>query len=515
MTVEASAATPRPRSRFDAARALTAAAAAAQKRWADVPLKRRLAVIRRFRQRLAAAPLALAELIGRRGPGETIASEIWPLLEASRFLERRAARVLAARRPTSRGIPLPGRARLTVIREPYGVVLIIGPGNYGLMLPGVQALQALAAGNAAIIKPAPGAADALAELARALHASGLPDGLLSIADESAETARALLESRIDRVVFTGSSTVGREVLARAAARLVPAALELSGWDACIVLDDANLDRVADAFVFALRTNRGETCVAPRRVLVAAGRCAELEARLRARLLEEREQAFDGPLAARAATLIGDAVATGAYLVAGRSDTARVAGPIVLAGVTSDMPIFSTEVFAPLILISAVDDVDEAVALANRGDFALGASVFGSLRRARAIAPRLNAGLVTINDVVAPLADAEVPLAARRASGFGVTRGADGLLAMTRPKAITEPRSRFAPHHTLRADAFGDALAALSAVVHGAPRAKLRALVSLLGTRRTIGRDVIGRRGPHREPRATTARSDPGTPTEHS
>src|SRR5690606_13098466 len=122
---------------------------------------------------------------------------IWPLLEASRFLERRAARVLAARRPTSRGIPLPGRARLTVIREPYGVVLIIGPGNYGLMLPGVQALQALAAGNAAIIKPAPGAADALAELARALHASGLPDGLLSIADESAETARALLESRID------------------------------------------------------------------------------------------------------------------------------------------------------------------------------------------------------------------------------------------------------------------------------------------------------------------------------
>src|SRR5690606_16405290 len=115
---------------------------------------------------------------------------------------------------------------------------------------------------------------------------GLPPGLVTIVDDSAEAAAALLEGRVDRVVFTGSSAVGHQVLARAAAHLVPAALELSGWDACIVLDDARLDSVADALVFTLRSNRGETCVAPRRVIIETGQATELEERLRARLRRE-------------------------------------------------------------------------------------------------------------------------------------------------------------------------------------------------------------------------------------
>src|SRR5690606_9917079 len=124
---------------------------------------------------------------------------------------------------------------------------------------------------------------------------------------------------------------------------------------------------------------------------------ELEERLRARLRREAAQPFDRRVAASAAAMIRDAVATGARLVAGRVEADEVTGPVVLADVTSEMTIFSTEVFAPLLQISVVDGPDEAVALANRGEHALGASVFGSARRARAIAFRLRAGLVTIND----------------------------------------------------------------------------------------------------------------------
>ena len=109
------------------------------------------------------------------------------------------------------------------------------------MLAGVQALHALAAGNAVIVKPAPGSAEVLERFAALLAASGLPGGALAIADASPQTRRALLASGVDKLVFTGSSATGRELLAAAAESLVPATLELSGWDACIVLDDADLD----------------------------------------------------------------------------------------------------------------------------------------------------------------------------------------------------------------------------------------------------------------------------------
>src|SRR5690606_24714413 len=105
-----------------AARALIGEAAAAQRRWAATPLKRRLSVLRRFRQLLAADALCVAAKIERRHVGDTVSSEVWPLLEASRYLERHARRVLAVRRPAPRGWPLPGRSRVTVAREPYGVV---------------------------------------------------------------------------------------------------------------------------------------------------------------------------------------------------------------------------------------------------------------------------------------------------------------------------------------------------------------------------------------------------------
>lgn len=468
----------------EAARTLVCNARIAQQTWAATTLPRRLAVLRRLRHRLADDALGVAATVTRRHVGETVASEIWPLLEAGRYLERHAGKVLAPRRPRSRGWPLPGRARVTVARDPYGVVLIIGPGNYGLMLAGVQALQALAAGNAAIVKPAPGARAALEHFARLLFECGLPADLLTVADDSVESAEALLDAGVDRVVFTGSNAVGRQVLARTAAHLVPTALELSGWDACIVLDDAAPDQVADALVFTLRSNRGETCVAPRRVIVDAARAGEVEECLRARLCRQPPQSFDGRVAARAAVLIEDAIELGARLLAGRIEPGGVVGPVVLTGVTRDMAIFSTEVFAPLLLMSEVDGAEEAVALANRDEHALGASVFGSVRQARRIASRLRAGLVTVNDVVAPLADPEVPLAARGESGFGVTRGAEGLLAMTRPKAFTEPRSRFAPHHTLRPEHLAGALAALAGLIHGSRRSRLRALRALMAARRT-------------------------------
>jgi acyl-CoA reductase-like NAD-dependent aldehyde dehydrogenase len=163
------------------------------------------------------------------------------------------------------------------------VVQILAPGNYPLFLPGVQLLQALVAGNAVLLKPAPGCTAPLATLSTLLEDAGLPSQLVQLLGEDVAGARAAIVQGVERVVLTGSAETGRAVLADLAPQLTPATLELSGNDAVFVLPGADLDLVADALAFGLRLNGGATCIAPRRVFVPQAQSAELERRLRSRL----------------------------------------------------------------------------------------------------------------------------------------------------------------------------------------------------------------------------------------
>ncbi len=323
---------PLPAAHADEAQRLVKRAAAAQPTWAALGLVARLEVVARFRARLAAEAGSLAASIDCRPQAETLAAEILPLLECCRFLERRAAAVLRSKRRRHAPLWLRGTAVETV-REPFGTVLIVAPSNYGLMLAAVQALHALTAGNAVIVKPAPGSAEVLERFAALLAASGLPDGTLTIAAASPQIARSLLASGVDKLVFTGSSATGRQLLAAAAENLVPATLELSGWDACIVLDDADVERVAVALTFSLTLNSGRTCVAPRRVIAARETCDALE-RLVGAAAGRQPVAFDSRSAALVPAFVEDALRKGARLVSGpANDAARAVGPLILAGVT--------------------------------------------------------------------------------------------------------------------------------------------------------------------------------------
>jgi acyl-CoA reductase-like NAD-dependent aldehyde dehydrogenase len=416
-------------------RPLIADARLAQSSWAELSLSARLAVIRRFRDRLAAESSEIARSITKRPVTESLTGEILPLLEACRYLERNAARVLQYERRRGRGAAWLRGITVAVAHEAYGVVLIVGPSNYGLMLPGIQALQALVAGNAVIIKPAPGSQETLGHFAALLEQSGLPRGLIAIVDDSVETAHELLAGLVDKVVFTGSSSVGRSVLARASEYLVPATVELSGWDACIVLESADLDRTARAIAFALRFNDGATCLAPRRILVPPDRRDELVARLVAALEAGGAAAFSPASLPGAIDLVEDAIRRGARLAHGNISRNSMTGPLLLTHVTDGMPIFSTEIFGPIALVAEAADTDDAIAQAHATPYALGATVFGAQAEALAVASRLNVGVVMINDAVAPAAHPALPIAARGASGFGATRGPEGLLEFTRPKAI--------------------------------------------------------------------------------
>lgn len=407
----------------------------AQQRWSGQPLRTRLRLLRRLRGQIAAAAkqLAAASSDARGRPmAEALTAEVIPLAEAIRFLEREAERIL---RPQRFGVwrrPLwLGGVRSEVRQEPLGVILIIGPGNYPLFLPGVQMVQALAAGNAVLLKPGQGGGAAAAALVDCAVMAGFDRDLIQLLPETVEAATAAMDAWPDKVIFTGSAAVASSILLRLAERLIPAVIEASGCDALVIRADADLELAANAAAFALTFNGGATCMAPKRIFVHRDVAHKLVRRL------AKTKGDCGTFSETEQMAIHSAVSAGAQKVS--------VAPLLLAGVASDSPLWQSAIFGPFSLIATFESDAEVTARVNDCPFALGASIF---TRDPAAASRLeaalNVGLVTINDVIVSSADARLPFGGRRRSGFGVTRGAAGLLEMTATKAVTRSSGRFRP-----------------------------------------------------------------------
>ena len=375
-----------------------------------------------------------------------LASEVLPLAAAMRFLERRAPGLLAVRRLGAAGRPVwIGRVAAEVRREPLGLIGIIGPVNYPLFLPGVQAVQALAAGNAVVVKPGEGGTAAIAALATVLAEAGLPRELLVVLPETAEAGAQLAALPCDKLIFTGSFATGTHVLSALAAHATPAVMELSGCDAVVVRADADARHVARALAFGLRLNGSRTCIAPRRVFVARELVEKLSAELAA-LVPADEIAGEG-LAATLRPMLEEAVAAGGrFLIGGVQAAGAVALPCVVAGAGATVRLAREDVFAPVLSLIAVDSDAEALALAAACPYALGAAIFSAdAAAAHELAGRLHAGSVCINDLILPTADPRVPFGGRGRSGFGATRGAEGLLEMTTLKVVHTRHGKFTPH----------------------------------------------------------------------
>lgn len=476
----------------------------AQVGWAERPLTARLAPLRKLRGLLAdhALELAQASASARARPvQESLTAEVLPLVDACRFLEREAGRILAPRRLGSRGRPLwLAGVRSEVRREPLGVVLVIGPGNYPLLLPGVQLIQALVAGNAVVLKPGLGGRGAAMALRELTLRAGIDPDLVVLLPESAQAARAAIEAGPDKVIFTGSARVGEAVLAQLAPVLIPAAMELSGCDAALIRADADLDAAADALVFSLRLNAGATCLAPRRVFVAESLAAALEKRLASLLQQDHSHTAAHAQGRRAmermASLAADALAKGARLVVGNVDAdGALRRPLVLADVPAQASLLREDVFAPVLALIAVRDDEEALQRVADCPYALTASIFSRDERAAwSLAGRIQAGVVTINDLILPTADPRLPFGGRKRSGFGVTRGAEGLLELTAPKVVTISRRRLRPAVDAPATDATPAITAYLQLAHGRSlstraRACAALLRSIFGKDKSTGKEL--------------------------
>jgi acyl-CoA reductase-like NAD-dependent aldehyde dehydrogenase len=430
---------------------------AAQRAWQALPVRERLRPVRPLRNLLATECDALCDVVARdlgKSTEETIAGDLLPLAAACKFLEGQAAGLLRPRHVSSRLRPLwLPRQRDVVYRRPRGVVGIIGTWNYPLFLNGTQAVQALAAGNAVLWKPSEVAPSAAAALLSLFHRAGFPADLAQMIEPTRDAGSALTDAAVDFVVFTGSANTGRRVAAHLADRLIPAALELSGCDALFVLDDADLNLAAKAAWFGATANRGQTCIAVRRAFVDRTHYLPFCDLLQVMLLEvgPMRLALPGQVE-QAKRLVRRAANDGArVLTAGEMDIddPLVFAPTVVMDAKPEMDVCREATFAPLLAVMPFDRLDDALRMNEQCPYGLGASIFTrNTARAEELAPRLKAGMVTINDVMMPTAHPATPFGGRGDSGYGVTQGAEGLLEMTVPQVVSVRGGTYRPHYEM-------------------------------------------------------------------
>jgi acyl-CoA reductase-like NAD-dependent aldehyde dehydrogenase len=378
------------------------------------------------------------------------------------FWGKRAPKYLADEKVHT-GNPLVLGRKMVVRYGPIGVVGVIGPWNYPLVNSVGDAIPALAAGNAVVVKPSEVTPLTSLLFAQCLRESGVPADVFQVAIGGAETGEALIDA-VDMIMFTGSTRTGRKVMERAARTLTPVSLELGGKDPMIVLADADLERAANAAVYYSMQNGGQTCISIERVYAEAPIYDEFVAKVGEKVgkLRQGPPAGPGSVDVGAVTfapqleIIGrhvqQAIDVGARLVTGghaREGAGRFYEPTVLADVDHSMAAMTEETFGPTLPIMKVADAEEAITRANDSPYGLGASVFsGDTARGEAVARRIEAGAVCVNDAALNYLALELPMGGWKESGLGVRHGAAGIRKYTRQQAIMTTRLalRREPHY---------------------------------------------------------------------
>ncbi|MER7486105.1 aldehyde dehydrogenase family protein [Streptomyces sp. NPDC126497] len=377
-----------------------------------------------------------------------------PLTESYAEVARTAARLryFADLAPRTRRI-VDGRPVRSEIRwRPLGPVAAVVPWNFPLQLAAAKFAPALAAGNTVVLKPSPFTPLATRLLGSVL-ATALPENVLTVVTGREPLgARLVAHPGIRHVTFTGSVPTGRAVAEAAAASLARVTLELGGNDAAILLDDADVDRIADRLFWAAFRNCGQVCMAVKRVYAPARLHAEVVEALarRAKTVavgpglnpETRLGPINNaPQLARVEQVVKQALADGARAAAGghRLDgPGHFFAPTILTDVPPDSPVVTEEQFGPVLPVLPYRSLDEAVDAANGTGFGLGGSVWGTdPDRAEAVADRLECGTAWINHH-AELSLAQ-PFAGVKNSGVGVAGGPWGLYGNLRPFVIHRPQ----------------------------------------------------------------------------
>lgn len=425
----------------------------AQRIWAAQSVKDRLLVLTRFAELLWEHQREAMDTI-RAETGKTDTGAFLEVLlidHTATWLKHNADGLL---KPETRSAMFPLIQTATVHHKPHGVVGFITPWNYPMLLVFIDVLPALAAGNAAVIKPSELTPYSTLYGVDLMVQAGVPRDLVQVVTGDSETGRALVDS-VDYLSFTGSTEVGRKVAQQAAGRLIGMTMELGGKDAAIVLRDADLDLAATNIIVTALENAGQTCISLERVYVEAPVYHAFIEKVQQYLQDftlgsERGFAVNMGSMISPAQLekveaqVADAVAKGAKLICGgkrRPDLGPLFyEPAVLADVDHTMDVMTEETFGPLIPIMRVEHEGEAITLANSTSFGLSGAIYTrDLALGEHLATQLNTGDVSVNRAgMVPFA-AGLPWGGQKDSGMGRRGGREGLLRFVSQQSVVVDR----------------------------------------------------------------------------
>ena len=380
------------------------------------------------------------------------------------FWARKAPKYLADEHVSSSQILVKGK-KLRLRYRPLGLVGVIGPWNYPLTNSFGDCIPALAAGNSVILKPASLTPLTSLLMAEGMRESGLPENVFQVATGSGGATGSALIELVDMIMFTGSTEVGRKIAEAAARRLIPCSLELGGKDPMIVLADADVERAANFATYYSMQNAGQTCISIERAYVEAPVYDDFVRRVSEKMRALRTGAPDGPGSVEVGAItfpeqigtisehVADAIQKGARVLTGgeaRQDASgngqggRFYEPTLIVDTDHSMKVMTEETFGPVLPVMKVRDAEEAVRLANDSPYGLGASLFTrDTRRGEALARRIDAGAVNVNDALINYTVLELPMGGRKESGLGQRHGPTGIRKYCATQAMVVT-SRFAP-----------------------------------------------------------------------
>jgi len=399
----------------------------------------------------------IADIISRdngKTKMDALSTEVLPIAMAITYYAKNDRKVLK-RKQLHGGSILTINKRSYVDRVPVGVVGIISPWNYPFAIPFHEIAMALIAGNGVVLKVATQTLEVGKVIKQCVGAGGLPENLFSLINLPGSIAGdAFLNSGINKLFFTGSVAVGKQLMEKAAKRLIPVSLELGGNDAMIVCSDANLYRASSGALWAGLSNSGQSCAGVERIFVEAD-IYEAFMFLLKKKMSELTQGVDvdsnvdiGSMTTlrqlkKVQHYLKDALNKGAKIFpenikVKKSEKGLFHRPIILENVSDDMIVMNEEIFGPLLAVRKVGSIEEAIARANTSALGLTASVWTRNRKkGHEIASQLEVGSVMINDHLMSHGLAETPWGGWKESGIGRTHGFIGLEEMTQPRCVVD------------------------------------------------------------------------------
>ena len=340
------------------------------------------------------------------------------------------------------GVAANGAGRILTMKQPVGPCLMITPWNFPLAMGTRKIGPAVAAGCTMVVKPAQQTPLSMLALAKILEEAGLPGGVLNLftASSSSETAGPLIaDPRLRKMSFTGSTEVGRTLMAQASDTLLRLSMELGVNAPFLVFEDADIDAAVAGAMVAKMRNMGEACTSANRFHVAGPVAAEFAEKLAEKmgaltLGRGVDESTDvGPLIddsqrGKVADLVKDAIGRGATAVVGgqaRDGAGYFYNPTVLTDIPDDAKLLSEEIFGPVAPVKGFADEDEAIAAANDTEYGLVAYVFtNDLKRALRVCEKLQTGMIGLNQGI--VSNAQAPFGGVKQSGFGREGGFEGI-----------------------------------------------------------------------------------------